>query len=379
MFTLTPDQRYLITKLLFLLAALPQVANSANDACSGGVCQGNQSAGISITAPPNTLNVKNLTGPIQPSSGTSGIRLNSDGGSDLTINSGERLSNVSIITNQASGIVVSSQGSPPSPQNDPLLNIPIPGNPGVSGGVVRVDSYSDITTGGTNAHGISAKSNTTGYPGSVITALESFSDAGISFKVTSVKKPDGTEGGLDTSVSARIAVVQEAADGLKVFTGYAGEAGSFTISQDGTISFDPGTGFNDLAVGGSRIVSVNYVLDGYRNNVLKRSGVKGELIAQVTRTDSGLEVVKSAFFEDFGDSTKPQTDGKALPDLNSYVAGRVDEATVRERSPPRARLPMACSLRVKAEWALTGRMAAVSGPLAQKNLQRGVLATRAVM
>lgn len=325
MFARTPDQRNLITRLLFLLAALPQVANSGNDACSGGDCQGNQSAGISITAPPNTLNVNNLTGPIQPSSGTPGIHLGSDGGLDLTINSGNSLSNVSIITNQASGIVVSSKGTPPSPSNDPLLNVPIPGNPGVSGGVVRIESYSDITTGGTNAHGIFAQSNTTGYPSSVITALENFSDAGISFKVTSVKNPDGTEGGLDAPVIARIAVV-EATDGLPVFTGYAGEAGSFTISQGGGFSFNPGTGFDDLAVGESRIVSVKYVLDGYRNDVLKRSGVQGELIAQVTKTASGLEVVKSAFFEDFGDSDKPQTDGKALPDLNSYVAGLVDEA-----------------------------------------------------
>ncbi|MEJ2653399.1 MAG: hypothetical protein P8173_16915, partial [Gammaproteobacteria bacterium] len=91
------------------------------------------------------MNVFDLSGPIQPVPGTAGIQLQSTGGSDLTVNSGTTQVNAGIVTTQAPGISVSSKGTPPTPQNDLLLNVPIPGTAGVSGGVGQVNSYSDIT------------------------------------------------------------------------------------------------------------------------------------------------------------------------------------------------------------------------------------------
>jgi hypothetical protein len=162
------NQQPLIKLLvLFILTAFSGTALAGILAgnCTGSDpsdCTGDQSSGISVSAPPNTLNVFDLSGPIQPASGTAGIQLQSTGGLDLTINSGTAQANVGIVTTQAPGISILSKGTPPAPQNDLLLNVPIPGTSGVPGGVGQVNSYSDITTSGSNADGIVVKSRTTG-------------------------------------------------------------------------------------------------------------------------------------------------------------------------------------------------------------------------
>ena len=110
-------RRGLLTAGIMMVLPLAQLSSAlANDACTevDGVltCEGDQSAGVSVTAPPNTLNLSNLTGPVQPASGTPGIQLQSSGASDLTVNSGTVQANVSIETSEASGIRVTSTGRP---------------------------------------------------------------------------------------------------------------------------------------------------------------------------------------------------------------------------------------------------------------------------
>jgi hypothetical protein len=137
-----PAPAYLISLAAFL--ALPQYLFAAPDPCvpnpeNGELdCQGDQSAGIELTVPPaaSTLRVDALTQPIAPASGD-GIRYTSPSGSDLTLISGQPGQRVEIETagNDARGIFLQSVGQPPAPPLDALLDVSIPGAPGVSGGV----------------------------------------------------------------------------------------------------------------------------------------------------------------------------------------------------------------------------------------------------
>ena len=142
--------------------------------------QGNQSNGIVSgvdfqPAQVTTLNVNSLSGPIQPANAVSGIYFQNSGAGNVTINAGLSGSNIVINTTGAAGINAGSVGSPPAnPPDDPFLGIPIPTNSTVAGGVVQVQSHSDITTEGDNAAGIVATSQTTGYSPTVIQQLESF-------------------------------------------------------------------------------------------------------------------------------------------------------------------------------------------------------------
>lgn len=259
---------------------------------------------------------------------TDGVVLESSVGAlNLTVNSGSAAENAEIGPTANPGIRVSSSGTPAAPSNDALLNVPIPGA-GVSGGEVTVNSYSTITTTGSGAHGISASSATSGYPSSVKTALQNFTDAGITFTVSSVRNPDGSAAAIGSAVDAKIAVIEDLPGGLKQFVGFEGIAGTFNIAADGTVAFDMGTAFDDLANGESRVVAVDITVDGYRSGVLKRSGETGQVVAEVTRNAATgvLEVTRWANFTTFGQSDKPQTSNLAWPDLNAYVADLVDQA-----------------------------------------------------
>ena len=317
-----PDISIYVFCALPLHAAGPWVQDGDTMTCTGEQMNGIEIHDNALT----TLNVLDLDpNLIQPAgAGVSGISFKNTGGGNITINSGDSQFPVVITTvaDQSSGIATLSQRSPPAAPNDPFLNIPIPGTPEVSGGVVKVISFSEITTSGRNSHGIIAQSNTTGYHDSVVSSLENFSAEGIAFEVISVKNPDGSEGVIGSQIQGRILEVDE--DGL--FVGYGDEAGTFTLATNGSCTFNAGTAFDDLAVDESRTVSVNYLLDGYRNNELKREDINAELFATVTRTDSGLETVTEAYFDDYGESTKPQTEQLALPDLDSYVTGLINVA-----------------------------------------------------
>ena len=64
---------------LCALLPLAGAAWAGPDACVAGVCQGNQSAGVSMVPPPTSQSVINLSTDIAPTSGTPGIRFLSQG------------------------------------------------------------------------------------------------------------------------------------------------------------------------------------------------------------------------------------------------------------------------------------------------------------
>src|ERR1700677_3415919 len=131
--------------------------------------QSNQSSGVTVSSPPIlTINVNSLNQAIAPGAGTNGINVSNGSAGNVTINSGSAGGTITINTSGAgNGIFVQSTGNPSAPANDPFLGVPIPTSATVSGGVVTVNSFSNITTTGAQANGISAASATSGYPGSV--------------------------------------------------------------------------------------------------------------------------------------------------------------------------------------------------------------------
>jgi len=291
-----------------------------------GTAQGNQTNGIlsgrDFDSPPvQTLNVNMLSGAIRPQSGSTGIGFTNTRGGNITINAGDTSSNIVITTsgNQASGIAAESRGTPPAAPTDPFLDVPIPGQPDVAGGVVQINSHSDITTAGSGAHGIRAQSRTTGYGNDVIDALRNFSEAPFSFAVIGVTNADGSAG-----------IVGQPVQGVLVGTNgspAAGNGGLFTLNPNGTFAFDPGTNFNDLAVGETRVSSVDYLLAGSRSGMLLRTDIAGQLFVTVSNNGSGLEIIGSeAYFNDYGESTRPQTANVVFPDLQQYVQGLITTA-----------------------------------------------------
>ena len=80
------------------------------------------------------------------------ISVDNSKGEDVTVNSGtaDDIAVIDTTGDDATGIFVRSRGTPPRPADDPFLGIPIPGTPLVSGGVVTINSFTDITTNGTN-------------------------------------------------------------------------------------------------------------------------------------------------------------------------------------------------------------------------------------
>ena len=304
-----------------ILAAWSAGALAGPDSCVGGSCQGDQSQGIAVLAPPASLEVTNLTGKIQPAPGVAGISFGSSGALDLSLASGSPSSPVTISTNGAAGVAVLNVGTPGAASLDPLLGIKVPGS-GASGGTTRVDHYGDITTSGQQSHGIAAQSKTSGYGSDVIDGLKSFSTAGISFTVTGVAGPAGTPGTVGSPVSGQVLLL----DSSGAETGLGGPAGKFNVAADGSVAFDPGTDFNDLAVGASRTVQATVTVDGYRGTTLADHGVTGTLYAQVTMTASGPQYTLGADFARFGATGTPQAATLAIPDLASYVGGLLSAA-----------------------------------------------------
>jgi len=278
---------------------------------------GNQSSGVTANSPPIlTLDVSGLVGPIQPGSGVTGISLQNNSAANLTINSGVVGQPVVVLTtgSNALGISAVSLGSPPqNPPNDPFLGVPIPTASTVSGGVVNITSDTNITTTGANAYGIQAQSSTTGYPSSVVNALNNFSATGFSFAVNEVFNADGTAGMVGSAVSGSLVD----ANGNVI----PGAGGTFAMNANGTYSFNPGTAFSSLAVGQSENTSISYGVLGTNpsNGTEEATGV---FIVTVTQTATGLTITPvGANFNLFGSSAT------TLPDLQSYVSSLVSVAS----------------------------------------------------
>jgi hypothetical protein len=342
-----PAPAYLISLAAFL--ALPQYLFAAPDPCVSNPqtgeldCQGDQSAGIALAAPPvaQPVRIDELSGPIHVSGDA--VRFTSDAGSDLVLYTGRPGANVVITTtgNYGRGLYLRSIGQAPPPASDPLLRVPIPGTPGVAGGVITAENQGDITTGGRGAHGIYGYSSTSGYPDSMITALQNFNSTGITFQLIGVADPDGGELQDVTAVAgvtldARIVELVDPDD----FSGeadhdeltqrndvqYGATAGRFTVNVDGSFSFEPGTDFDELEPGEARTVSVLISLDGYRDGAAPlREGETGYLSARVENVGGTLVINTFADFDTFGlVEFGATTTDVAWPDLDVYVKGRAD-------------------------------------------------------
>jgi len=341
--------------ILTLLLAMP--AFSDPDPCeiegATATCTGDQSDGISSgddfsTPPVSTLDVHSLDAAITTTeAGADGINFRSGSGLNVTVNSGTSEDTVVIDTsaagNNAMGIYALSTGVSPRPVDDPFLGIPIPGTPETAGGDTTINSYSDITTMGTGAHGIYAGSSTTGYPSSVENDLEAFialddaNNTGIGFSVSAVGASDNTDG-VDSAVTGALTyyVPQLGCDpvadescrldetDIQAITGSGGE---FTIDEQGNFSFNPGTDFADLAVGDSRISEVGYWLTGTRGTH-DETGIPARLVARVTRTDTGYDITYQTTFDtgahDYGAWVVESGADTVFPDLGDYVQGLID-------------------------------------------------------
>jgi uncharacterized protein YhjY with autotransporter beta-barrel domain len=274
--------------------------------------QGNQSNGIVSgvdfqPADVTTLDVNSLSGPIQPANAVSGIYFQNSGAGNVIINAGLSGSNIVINTTGAAGISAGSVGSPPAnPPDDPFLGIPIPTNSSVAGGVVNVQSHSDITTEGDNAPGIVATSQTTGYSPAVIQQLESFTGSNITFTVIGVTNADGTLGAIGSSVTGTLVDT----NGNPI----AGNGGTFVINTNGTFSFDAGTNFDGLTNGQTVQTIVNYTVQGVNGTGITNDS-SGTLVTTITMTTNGLVFNSGAYLDAYGPSTYTNS---VLPDLASY-------------------------------------------------------------
>ncbi len=159
-------------------AASTLMATPAAAACSvslpNATCDGDLSGGLAGGPPVTSLIVQNLTNNISPASGTVGVQLThtagngSGGGAWEDGDDGHGASGLSvtvtdpdnaIVTNNAAGILVRSQGGYGGGGGDAGVGgSGGDGGWGGSGGAVSVSADIDITTSGNGAHGIVAVS-----------------------------------------------------------------------------------------------------------------------------------------------------------------------------------------------------------------------------
>jgi hypothetical protein len=290
--------------------ALVLPAEAAPDVCVEGpagvfTCTGNHSQGIAsgedfASPPATTLDVYSFPEGISPTSGKAGIYFLNDGGGSVTVNSGTAQEG-GVITTQggaASGIVAISKGSPAGYSLLPGLGIYVPTSSSGSGGPVRVESYSNITTNGSNSHGIVTQNAIGEYDASVVASLESFSVDNVAILLTAV---DGSSANIGSAVAGN-------------------NGGLFTLNSDGTWSFDVGTLADDLAVDASVITTLRYEVQ-----ITSSSGVtssEGSIAVNVTKIgDGSITTAPAIYFEDFNVYSDTASSTPLWPDLQGYVDG----------------------------------------------------------
>ena len=293
-----------------LWVALILPAEAAPDLCVEGpagvfTCTGNHSQGIAsgedfASPPATTLNVHSFPGGISPISGKAGIYFLNEGGGSVTVNSGTAQEG-GVITTQgsaASGIVAISKGSPAGYTLLPGLGVYVPTSSSGSGGPVTVESYSNITTNGSDSHGIVAQNAIGDYDASVVASLESFSVDNVTISLTAV---EGSSANIGSPVAGN-------------------NGGLFTLNTDGTWSFDVGTLANDLAAGTSVITTLHYEVQ-----ITSSSGVtpsEGSIAMNVTKEgDDSITTAPAIYFEDFNVFSDPTSATPLWPDLQGYVDG----------------------------------------------------------
>ncbi|MBI4996282.1 MAG: hypothetical protein HZC22_05155 [Rhodocyclales bacterium] len=319
----------------------PSIAQADPDACSGSptsvTCSGDQSAGISRSAPPGELNVLDLSGPIIPYvSGRSGIRLATESGANVLINAGASAQPVTIDTTHsgAVGIIGTATGVPSgNVADDAFLGVPLVGvNPAVPGGDVRITSRATIVTDGAGAHGISAYSASPGYPDVLLNRLAAFTESGFSFTVTEVRNAAGTVVPFSgTSVQVRGHLVDADGNMLTDAEGDPIEHGTFTFHQDGRVDVqysDAENAAHAALTGTDAIrVAVDYSVEGSRAGNLQSD--TGTLLLTWQPDEAGVPGEnREAYFATFGVSAKPAAESGAtvFPDLKRYVTGLLNEA-----------------------------------------------------
>ena len=309
--------------VLLTLLVLTGVAQAGPDpvTVTNGVAtaQGDQSHGIVsgsdfFSPPVTTLNVNSLSGPIQPAGNQAGIFFANGAGDNVIIHSGLAGSNVVIQTSgSGAGISAQSTGNVTTlPPPDPLLGIRIPTAASVPGGLVSVDSYSDITTRGNGAYGIVGTSQTAGYPQAVLTGLEAFTNSGlnVSFTVASV---DGSSTNIGQAVQGLLV------DSNGNPTGSSG--GTFILQANGSFTFDLGNDFTNMAIGTTQQVIATFDLAGSSANGTNLT--TGAAIAEIIRTTNGFTIEQGAYSDTYGPCLGTNL---VVPDLTNYVAGLIGTA-----------------------------------------------------
>ena len=300
---------------LVLLMALkgPSPVTAAPDGCTVDengfiVCTGDQSQGIAsgvdfLSLPATTLQVHSLTNTITPAPHTSGIDFINTDGSSVNILSGLHDHPVVIATqgDHALGINAASQGSPAGYDWLPGLGVYVPAGPAGSGGPVSVESLSNITTGGADAHGILAENSIGVYhPWSILT-LQTFSPGEVTASLVSV-----------------------AGDSNHIGAAVAGDnGGSFTLNGDGTVGFDPGALVDTLPTGASIVTRLNYVVelarDGFMPPFTGSQLSEGSIVVRVTNNSGTLAWEPAVYFEEFDQFSDPGGETPLWPNLQGYV------------------------------------------------------------
>ena len=173
-----------------------------------------------------------------------------------------------------------------------------------------MDSYSDITTTGDSAYGITGASQTTGFPREVLTGLEQFTNSGFNFTLTSV---DGSSTNIGHAVQGVLVDTNGTATG--------GTGGTFIVSADGSFTFSLGNGFTNMAIGTTQQVIATFSLAGSSSHGTNLT--TGAAIAEIIRTTNGFIVAQGAYSDTYGSCLGTNS---AVPDLTNYVAGLIGVA-----------------------------------------------------
>jgi len=308
-------------------------------------------SGTQFFSPPaSILNVQQISGPIELTSGYA-VRFVNGRGGNVIVNNGTASDPVVIRMGLGASHAIFGQsvGTPPNPPEsarDQFLGVflvrdpdePIDPNqpvdpnrqdvPDVPGGLVEVNNFGDIQTLGDRAHGIYVTSSSGGYGTAVTGPLASFDSAKYQFVVSAVRQPgeDGAAGALGQAIAG--VLIDANGQVLRDDQGNALTAGEFVLRADGSYDFNPGAYFDslDLAEGETVHVAVDYTVLGTNAS----GGTQEEmarLVVNVRGTaDGGLEEVRESHFATYGASDGPTEDPAnpdwvptVLPDLQGFI------------------------------------------------------------
>ena len=179
------------------------------------------------------------------------------------------------------------------------------------GGAVTRTNFSDITTTEPFTPALQVTNTVAGYGDDVLDPIRNFSAAPFTFSTTAVFNANGSAAALGSAATARRV---DGKDNL-----VAGAAGKFTLSSNGTYSYDPGTDFADLQTGQSARVAVDYRVHGVNTSNGRSKDFNATLYATVTKQSDGT--LTKSYATDFPDYHFASTGaaGNVFPDLKAFV------------------------------------------------------------